>query len=312
VPPTPQSHVRTASQRRRRYTVAALATLAMAAAPLAAAVGPASAASAAKHPSLAYLKAHAKYDHMGWELSPRKATTPPALSAVPLLSGVVSKQADSPLLSAAASSEVLGLDVSSAQGDVNWSTVKADGAQFAYVKATEGSYYTNPDFAQQYNGSYGVGLIRGAYEFANPSYSGGATQADYFVAHGGGWSADGKTLPGVLDIEYNPYGAECYGLSQSSMVSWVRAFVNEYHAKTGRWAVIYSTTDWWTTCTGNNSGFGSEDPLWLADFASSPGALPAGWGFYTIWQYADSGTFPGDQDVFNGSSARLSALALNT
>jgi hypothetical protein len=46
VPPTPQSHVRTASQRRRRYTVAALATLAMAAAPLAAAVGPASAASA--------------------------------------------------------------------------------------------------------------------------------------------------------------------------------------------------------------------------------------------------------------------------
>ena len=310
--PTPQSHVRTASQRRRRYTVAALATLAMAAAPLAAAVGPAAAASTAKHPSLAYLKAHAKYDHMGWELSPRKATTPPALSAVPLLSGVVSKQADSPLLSAAASSEVLGLDVSSAQGDVNWSTVKADGAQFAYVKATEGSYYTNPDFAQQYNGSYGVGLIRGAYEFANPSYSGGATQADYFVAHGGGWSADGKTLPGVLDIEYNPYGAECYGLSQSSMVSWVRAFVNEYHAKTGRWAVIYSTTDWWTTCTGNNSGFGSEDPLWLADFASSPGALPAGWGFYTIWQYADSGTFPGDQDVFNGSSARLSALALNT
>jgi GH25 family lysozyme M1 (1,4-beta-N-acetylmuramidase) len=154
-------------------------------------------------------------------------------------------------------------------------------------------------------------LIRGAYAFANPSYSSGTAQAEYFVAHGGGWSADGKTLPGVLDIEYNPYGAECYGLSQSGMVSWIRAFVNEYHAKTGRWAVIYSTTDWWTTCTGNNSGFGSEDPLWLARFASSPGTLPAGWGFYTIWQYADSGTFPGDQDVFNGSSARLLALALN-
>ena len=298
--------------RGRRFAVAALAAVAMAAAPLAAAASPASAASAASHPSLSYLKAHAGQVHMGWELSPRKATSPPPLSSIPLLSGVLGEQSAARQFSSAASSEVLGLDVSSAQGDVNWSAVKADGAQFAYVKATEGSYYTNPDFTQQYDGSYDVGLIRGAYAFANPSYSSGTTQAEYFVAHGGGWSADGKTLPGVLDIEYNPYGAECYGLSQSSMVSWIRAFVNEYHAKTGRWAVIYSTTDWWTTCTGNNSGFGSEDPLWLARFASSPGTLPAGWGFYTIWQYADSGTFPGDQDVFNGTSARLSALALNT
>ena len=312
MPPTPQSHVRTAGQRRRRYTVAALATLAMAAAPLMSAVGPASAASAAKHPSLAYLKAHAKYDHAGSNLSPRRATTAPATSAVPLLSGVIGQRTGSPMMAAAASSEVLGLDVASGQGNVNWSAVAADGAKFAYVKAAEGSYYVNPYFAQQYDGSYNAGLIRGAYEFANPSYSSGTTQAEYFVAHGGGWSADGKTLPGALDIEYNPYGAECYGLSQSAMVSWIRAFINEYHAKTGRWATIYSTTNWWVTCTGNNSGFGSEDPLWLADFASSPGPLPAGWGFYTIWQYADSGTFPGDQDVFNGTEARLQALAKNT
>jgi GH25 family lysozyme M1 (1,4-beta-N-acetylmuramidase) len=297
--------------RRRRFTVATLAAVAMAAAPLATAASPAAAAPAASHPSLSYLKAHANQVHMGWELSPRNAISPPPPSSIPLLSGVLGEQSAARQLTSAASSEVLGLDVSAAQGNVNWSTVKADGAQFAYVKATEGTYYTNPDFTQQYEGSYDVGLIRGAYAFANPSYSSGTAQADYFVAHGGGWSADGKTLPGVLDIEYNPYGAECYGLSQSGMVSWIRAFVNEYRAKTGRWAVIYSTADWWTTCTGNNSGFGSEDPLWLARFASSPGTLPAGWGFYTIWQYADSGTFPGDQDVFNGSSARLLALALN-
>jgi GH25 family lysozyme M1 (1,4-beta-N-acetylmuramidase) len=283
----------------------------MAAAPLAAA-GPAAAAPAVTHPSLSYLKAHANQVHMGWELSPRKATSPPPVSSVPLLSGVLGQQEASAMVTPAASSEVLGLDVADGQGDVAWSTVKADGAQFAYVKATEGTYYTNPYFTQQYDGSYDAGLIRGAYHFANPSYSGGAAQADYFVAHGGGWSADGKTLPGALDIEYDPYGSECYGLTQSAMVSWISAFVNEYHAKTGRWAVIYSTTDWWTTCTGNSSAFDSNDPLWLARYASTAGTLPAGWGFYTIWQYADSGTFPGDQDVFNGTSARLSALALNS
>ena len=212
--------------------------------------------------------------------------------------------------SASAVGGTLGDDVSSHQGNVNWSATKSAGAQFSYSKATEGTYYTNPYFAQQYNGAYNAGLIRGAYHFATPNTTSGATQADYFVAHGGGWSADGKTLPGALDIEYNPYGAECYGLSQSSMRSWIASFINEYHAKTGRWAVIYTTTDWWTTCTGNYSGFAANDPLWIAKYSSSPGTLPAGWSFYTFWQYADSGAMAGDQDTFNGAYDRLQALAL--
>src|SRR5437763_3758440 len=73
-------------------------------------------------------------------------------------------------------------------------------------------------------GSYAIVMIRSSYHFAIPDNSGGATQADYFVAHGGGWSKDGRTLPGALDIEYNPYGATCYGLSHAGMVSWIRAF----------------------------------------------------------------------------------------
>jgi GH25 family lysozyme M1 (1,4-beta-N-acetylmuramidase) len=206
-----------------------------------------------------------------------------------------------------------GLDVSSHQGNVNWSSVKSNGAKFAYVKATEGTSYQNPYFSQQYVGSYNVGLIRGAYHFATPNTSSGAAQADYFAAHGGGWSRDNQTLPGALDIEYNPYGATCYGLSQASMRSWIHSFINEYHYKTGRWAVIYTTLDWWTTCTGNNDAtFATNSPLWIARYSSSAGTLPYGWSFYTFWQYASSGTFPGDQDTFNGDSTRLLALANNT
>jgi GH25 family lysozyme M1 (1,4-beta-N-acetylmuramidase) len=202
-----------------------------------------------------------------------------------------------------------GMDVSGYQGSVNWATAWANGAKFAYVKATESTTYTNPDFTQQYNGSYNVGMIRGSYHFATPDTSGGATQADYFIAHGGGWSGDGKTLPGALDIEYNPYGATCYGLSQASMVSWVHAFANEYHAREGVYPVIYSTYDWWSTCTGNNSGFATTSPFWIAKYASSAGTLPAGYTYYTFWQHADSGAFPGDQDYFNGDTTRLTALA---
>ena len=202
-----------------------------------------------------------------------------------------------------------GIDVSSYQGNINWATV-APHIDFSYTKATEGTYYTNPDFANQYNGPYDNGVIRGSYQFAIPNNSTGSAQADYFIAHGGGWSADGKTLPGALDIEYNPYGAECYGLSQASMVSWVHSFVNEYAAKEHAYPVIYTTTDWWTSCTGNSAAFASEDPLWVANYtASGGGTLPAGWGYYTFWQYADSGSQPGDQDVFNGASAQLQTLA---
>lgn len=67
----------------------------------------------------------------------------------------------------------------------------------------------------------------------------------------GGWSTDGKTLPGALDIEClwlvspfmvmraeliidNPNGAQCYGLTASEMVSWIEDFSNTYHASTTR------------------------------------------------------------------------------
>ena len=124
-----------------------------------------------------------------------------------------------------------------------------------------------------------------------------------------GWSADGKTLPGALDIEYNPYGATCYGLSAGAMVNWIASFINEYHARTTRWAVIYTTTDWWSSCTGNYSGFWANDPLWIARYSSTVGTLPAGAGVYSFWQFSSSGPFAGDSDVWNGSLDRLKVLA---
>jgi GH25 family lysozyme M1 (1,4-beta-N-acetylmuramidase) len=210
-----------------------------------------------------------------------------------------------------AATYVNGMDVSSYQGNVAWSTAYANGARFAYVKATEGSSYTNSYFAQQYNGSYNAGMIRGAYHFARPNVSGGASQADFFAAHGGGWSGDGRTLPPALDIEYNPYGATCYGLSQSSMVSWVRAFSNEIHLKYNKYPMIYTTLDWWTTCTGNSSAFATTNPFWIAKYSSTAPTPPAGTATWTMWQYASSGTYPGDQDYFNGSYTQLQALATN-
>ncbi|WP_394821894.1 lysozyme [Pendulispora albinea] len=218
---------------------------------------------------------------------------------------------DGPSMESELAAQTPGCDVSGHQGNVNWSSAAGAGARFAYIKATEGTSYKNPYFAQQYNGSYNQGLIRGAYHFALPNVSSGAAQADFFVNNGGGWSADGKTLPPALDMEYNPYGATCYGLSASSMVAWVRDFSNRVKARTNRYPTIYTSTSWWSQCTGNNGSFGNTNPLWIPRYGSSVGALPAGWGFHTIWQYADSGSMPGDQNRFNGAYDRVQVFARN-
>ena len=210
---------------------------------------------------------------------------------------------------AQAATVTYGQDVSGYQGNVNWAAQWSAGVRFAYVKATEGSSYTNPYFAQQYNGSYNASMIRGAYHFALPNGAGGSAQADYFLAHGGGWSADGRTLPGALDAEYNPYGETCYGKDAAGMVRWISDFSETYHAATGRFPTIYTSTSWWKRCTANNGGFGGN-PLWIARYNTFIGELPAGWSIHTIWQFADRGSLPGDQNWFNGPADRLRALAL--
>jgi hypothetical protein len=47
----------------------------------------------------------------------------------------------------------------------------------------------------------------------------------------------------------------------------------------------------------------------VARYSSTVGTLPYAWSYYTFWQYADSGTFPGDQDRFNGAYSQLQAIA---
>ncbi|MGW2519585.1 lysozyme [Streptomyces sp. NPDC001617] len=215
-------------------------------------------------------------------------------------------------LPASAASLPKGHDVSSHQKNVNWSSAKAKGARFVYVKATESTNYVSPYFGRQYNGARNAGIIRGAYHFAVPNRSSGRTQAAYFVNHGGGWRADGWTLPPALDIEYNPYDTKhrCYGISKASMVGWVQSFSDEVKRLTGRRPVIYTTAHWWNTCTGGSRAFASNHALWIARHGSADaGALPSGWSFWTFWQYDNSGSLPGDQNLFNGSQAQLRKFA---
>ncbi|GES63840.1 N,O-diacetyl muramidase [Aspergillus terreus] len=203
---------------------------------------------------------------------------------------------------------VQGFDISHYQSSVNYAGAYNSGARFVMIKATEGTTYTDPSFSTHYTGATNAGLIRGGYHFARPDTSSGAVQANYFLKHGGGWTSDGITLPGMLDIEYNPYGATCYGLSASSMVAWISDFAETYKSAVGRYPMIYTTADWWNTCTGNSAAF-TDCPLVLARYSSSVGTIPGGWPYQSIWQNSDSYAYGGDSDIWNGDEAGLRRFA---
>jgi GH25 family lysozyme M1 (1,4-beta-N-acetylmuramidase) len=227
---------------------------------------------------------------------------------------------------AAAGTMLNGVDVSAAQhpnglaSDINWTSVAGAGYNFAAIKATEGNYYTNPFYAGDAASAVNAGMYVAAYAFANPydpaDNGTAAQQADYAAQYAGPgdgtpYQAGGHYLPLMLDIEPDPYAAqdnvnECYGLSASAMVSWISSFMTEATADTGVTPIIYTTQDWWDTCTGNSTAFGN-DVLWVAAYsAGTPGTLPAGWDTWNMWQYSSAGTVSGisgavDLDYFSGA-----------
>ncbi len=210
-----------------------------------------------------------------------------------------------------------GVDVAAYQhpngAPINWQSVATSGISFAAVKVTEGRYYKNPYGVSDLEGAHAAGLSVIAYAFGIPNGNGNTAnpveQANYLINKLTKASPPLWALPPVmLDIEYNPYGRECYGLTGPAMLSWIERWAKEIIAKTGEPPIIYSTQGWLDKCVPDTAALAAY-PLWIAAYngsATSPGMLPNGWTDYGLWQWTSSGTVPGiatpgatDLDVFH-------------
>jgi GH25 family lysozyme M1 (1,4-beta-N-acetylmuramidase) len=200
-----------------------------------------------------------------------------------------------------------GVDVSSHQhpgsNGINWSTVHAGGESFAFIKATEGTTYTNPYFGADWAGAAAAGMARGAYHYARPSTSPSSAvhQANHFVSVTGPMHVSGA-LPPVLDLE------ESGGLSPTQLIAWTQTWLDTVQRATGRKAVIYTYPNFWQTAMGNTGRF-ADYPLWIARYtATTDPQLIGGWSNWAFWQYGvESGGCvsgvpgPTDVDFSNGS-----------
>src|SRR6266571_6549946 len=203
-----------------------------------------------------------------------------------------------------------GIDISSndhLRYPIEWAAEVARGTRFAYVKATEGTSYANPYFHGDYGAARSAGLYVGAYVFARPDRGNPVGQADFFLSHAE-WTRDAKTLVPFVDLEW-PYSGihtdSCYDLSPAQLTGFIHAFLDELEARLGRPPMIYTNSNWWNPCTGNDRSFGRY-PVDLASYTTTPPRLPAGWTTFTIWQYAPGDvSIDGDydRDVVNGGEA---------
>ena len=93
--------------------------------------------------------------------------------------------------------EIVGIDVSAHNGDIDFDRVKAEGIEFVFIKATEGSTFKDKRFVDNVRKARKAGLKVGAYHFFRfdtPGYMQGLN----FVNSIHGRNLD---LPAVIDIE---------------------------------------------------------------------------------------------------------------
>lgn len=93
--------------------------------------------------------------------------------------------------------ESYGIDVSSHQNNIDWSSVRRGGIDFAFIKATEGGDFVDDHFATNWAGSAAAGLKHGAYHFLTLCRP-GADQADNFLRR------DPSTQPQTLGSQPVP------------------------------------------------------------------------------------------------------------
>ena len=207
-----------------------------------------------------------------------------------------------------------GPDVSSYQGNVNWSKVSKGSVRtktgtyqvkFAFTKSNQGTY-VDPTFNKNWKGIKKSGIpVRGAYDFAdfsrNPS-----SDAKFFVKT---VKSAGKIGPGDLLV----LDAESGSLSKKATVNWIKTWTKTVGQQSGlpqSRIAIYTGEWWWGPHTGNSKAF-VKNPLWISGYGITPSIT--GWK-WTFWQYTDHAGISGigggtDASIYQGSLSQLQKLA---
>ena len=195
---------------------------------------------------------------------------------------------------------VHGVDISRWQDNMDWETLRSQGANFAYIKATDGGDHLDPMFKTNWRRAKEAGVKRGAYHFFYWCRTAGE-QADWFIRN---VPKEKGALPPVIDVEWN-HGSSCkQRLSRARVLEKIKVFAERLEKHYGQRPIIYTAPDFYED---NLTGELLDYPFWLRSVAAHPSVRYPGrkWLF---WQYSGSGLSKGvkgriDLNVFHGSEA---------
>ena len=195
---------------------------------------------------------------------------------------------------------VKGIDVARYQGDIDWHAVASQGISFTFVKATEGSSYSDPKFTANIVLSRENGIYSGAYHYFSGE-SPGETQAKNFITTVSDYGLD---LPPVMDFEIS----KANRAKKESIIREAKVFLREIENHFGIKPIIYTTYESYGEFL--NDGFDGY-PLWFRDLMKEPKI--GGNRDWLFWQYCNRGRLDGvdgkqkfvDLNVFNSTMDEL-------
>ncbi len=199
-----------------------------------------------------------------------------------------------------------GVDVSSYQENVDFSRLKEQHIEFAYIKATEGSSHVDESFKQKWADALGAGMPAGAYHYFSYQDS-GAKQAENFIKTVGNLEK-GRLIPAV-DMELTPEEVD-NPPAKDEVVRGLKAFLAVVEEKYQVKPLIYAQKDYWDKYLAEDF---SSYPRWIRN-VFYPVFTEVG-DDWTVWQYWDRGVLEGyagekyiDMDVVN--SGKLDELKI--
>jgi lysozyme len=207
----------------------------------------------------------------------------------------------------------LGIDVSHANGRINWGTIARSGRiAFAYAKASEGDTRVDPLFAENRTGIRQVGLLRGAYHFFHPARP-VAQQAGLFLS--AVKEPEPGDLPPMLDLEETSREHDEWPeIEPERRAPLVLEWLERIEQTLGRKPIIYTRRNFVEDIFGRAEALAAY-PVWIAHYTAGPApSVPASWSKWTLWQFTDHGRAEGvvsnlDMNRFNGSLSDLQTLA---
>lgn len=212
---------------------------------------------------------------------------------------------------------MFGIDVSEANGHIDWQKVKANEPKvdFAFIKASEGVGYTDPRLKENAINAHAAGIKIGFYHFATLNskdvVNDAQSEAAYFLKVTEGLPI--PEMPYILDLERNeqyinsnkvkvkkseatingklkPGYSKVAVLEPSEVVLYIKTFLAALGNKP---SALYSYTPFLNTHLPHIHDLGTI-PLWIAQYpnvvtASSKPILPRGWSKCWLWQFANKG-----------------------